>query len=79
MITIAELLNKIRWDKREKPEEYSILYLDRITRKLNKIEYTDIKRIDDGFMVLMRDNEETNIPLHRIRTVLRCRKTVWKR
>ena len=61
MIPIQDLLNKIKWDKRENPEEYSIFYFDRIKKDLIKIPYTNIKRLEGSFMVL--DNEEeTNIP-----------------
>lgn len=78
MITIQDLLNKIKWDKRENPEQYSIFYFDRILNKLIKIPYTKIKRLEGSFMVL--DNiDETNIPLHRIREVTKNNVVVWER
>ena len=78
MQPIHELLNKIKWDKRENPEQYSIFYFDRILNKLIKIPYTKIKRIEDNFMVL--DNEEeSNIPLHRIKKVMKNNVVVWER
>ena len=78
MQPIHELLNKIKWDKRENPEQYSIFYFDRILNKLIKIPYTKIKRIEDNFMVL--DNEEeSNIPLHRIKKVAKDNIVVWER
>ena len=59
-------MNKIKWDKRENPDDYSIFYFDRILNKLIKIPYAKIKRIEDNFMVL--DNgEEPYVPLHRIK------------
>jgi len=79
MITIDELINKIKWDKRENPSEYSLFYIDRITKKLVEIKYSDIKRIDEGLIVLEREGEETNIPLHRIREVRMKGSLVWKR
>jgi uncharacterized protein (UPF0248 family) len=79
MITIDKLINKIKWDKRENPGEYSLLYIDRITKKLVEIKYPDIKRIDEGLIVLERNDEETNIPLHRIREVRKKGIAVWKR
>jgi uncharacterized protein (UPF0248 family) len=79
MITISDLVNKIKWDKREKPSEYSLFYVDRMTKQMMEIKYTDIKRIDEGFIVLERDGEETEIPLHRIREVRKGGKTVWRR
>jgi len=75
---IKDLLNKIKWDKRENPEQYSIFYYDRILNKLIKIPYTKIKRLEGSFMVL--DNEEeSNIPLHRIKKILKKGEVVWER
>jgi uncharacterized protein (UPF0248 family) len=78
MQPIQDLLNKIKWDKREDPEQYSIFYFDRIINKLIKIPYTKIKRIEGSFMVL--DNvEESNVPLHRIKKVAKAKVVVWER
>ena len=78
MQPIHELLNKIKWDKRENPNEYSIFYFDRILNKLIKISYNKIKRIEGSFMVL--DNEEeSNVPLHRIKKVAKNKIVVWER
>jgi len=30
---IRDLLNKIKWDKNKKPEDYSIAYFDRVLNK----------------------------------------------
>jgi len=79
MITIDELVNKIKWDKRENPPDYSLFYIDRITKRLVEIKYEDIKRIDEGVLVLDRNGEETEIPLHRIREVRKKGEVVWKR
>lgn len=78
MIPIKNLLNKIKWDKMENPEDYKIFYLDRILNKLISLPYIKIKRIEGSFMVL--DNEEeSNIPLHRIRKVTKQNVVVWER
>ncbi len=78
MLPIQDLLNKIKWDKRENPDDYSIFYYDRILKKLIKIPYNKIKRIEGSFMIL--DNEEeSNIPLHRIRKVSKNNAVVWER
>ncbi|MBI2128602.1 DUF504 domain-containing protein [Candidatus Woesearchaeota archaeon] len=79
MITIKELLNKIKWDKREEPEDYSVFYLDRVLNRLIEMPYARIKRIEEGFFVIDKDNEETFIPLHRIREVRKKGKLVWQR
>ncbi len=78
MQPIHELLNKIKWDKRENPEEYSIFYFDRILKKLMQIPYNKIKRVEGSFMVL--DNEdESNVHLHRIKKVEKNNVIVWER
>lgn len=78
MQPIQNLLNKIKWDKRENPGEYSIFYYDRILKELIEIPYEEIKRIEGSFMVL--DNEdESNVPLHRIKKVTKEGYVVWQR
>ena len=78
MQPIHELLNKIKWDKRENPNDYFIFYYDRILKKLMQIPYNKIKRIEGSFMVL--DNEEeSNVPLHRIRKVAKNKFVIWER
>jgi uncharacterized protein (UPF0248 family) len=79
MISIVELLNKIKWDKNLNPEEYSVFYLDRITKGLIEIKYLDIKKIEKSFIVIEKNNEEVNIPLHRIRRVERNKRLIWER
>lgn len=78
MQPIRSLLNKIKWDPNLNPDEYSIFYLDRIRKVLIEIEYNDIKKIENEFMILEKD-DEVNIPLHRIRKVKRNKKLVWER
>ena len=78
MQPIQDLLNKIKWDKRENPNDYLIFYYDRILKKLMQIPYNKIKRIEGSFMV-MDNEEESNIPLHRIRKVAKNNAVVWER
>ncbi len=78
MQPIHELLNKIKWDKRENPDDYSIFYYDRILNKLIQLPYNKIKRIEGSFMVLDND-DESNVPLHRIKKVEKNNAVVWER
>lgn len=77
MQPIKDLINKIKWDKRENPKEYSLIYIDLGQRK--ELQYTSIKRLEGNFMIIEKDGEEVDIPLHRIREVKRKGKVAWKR
>ncbi len=77
MIYILDLLNKIKWDKNEKPENYSIAYFDRVSSKKMEIRFNDIKSIEGNFMVVGEEGSE--IPLHRIREVKKKGIIVWQR
>jgi len=79
MISIIDLINKIKWDEKENPEDYTIAYQDRIQNKLIEIPYTKIKRLEGTFMIIDQDGEETNIPTHRIKQVKKKRKIIWQR
>ena len=78
MQPIQNLLNKIKWDKRENPEEYSIFYYGRILKDLIEIPYEEIKRVEGTFMVL-GDEDESNVPLQRVKKVTRDGYVVWQR
>ncbi|MEW5896411.1 MAG: DUF504 domain-containing protein [Nanoarchaeota archaeon] len=79
MIYIKELLNKIKWDKKEHPQEYSLFYYDRIENKLKEIKFAEIKEISKNFLLVEINGKETDIPLHRIRKVEKKGKVVWER
>jgi len=76
MIYIKDLLNKIKWDKRENPDDYKIYYLDRVEKKLIPIKFDEILEIEGSFLKL---EEDKFIPLHRIKKVTKKDKVVWKR
>ncbi len=75
---IGDFLNKIRWDKNLKPEEYTLVYFDRILAKGFEVPFTEISR-RGSFMILRRDGQEVAIPLHRIRQVTRNGVVIWER
>ena len=77
MIPIKDLINKIRWEKRENPEDYILVYID--LDKEKQISYTEIKRLEGNFMILEKQGQEVEIPLHRIRKVKKNNKIIWKR
>ncbi len=75
MITIKDLLNKIRWDSKEDPEGYEIVYTDRVLKKEIRIRFKDVSKIEDEFIIV----NEAMIPLHRIVKVYKKNKLVWER
>ncbi|MBW2966004.1 DUF504 domain-containing protein [Candidatus Woesearchaeota archaeon] len=77
MQPIKDLINKIKWDKRESPKDYSLIYID--LGKKKELAYTEIKRLEGNFMIIERNNEEVEIPLHRIKEVKKKNKIIWKR
>lgn len=79
MIHVKDLLNKIKWDKNLNPNEYTVGYFDRISKKLVWIDFKQVRNIEGNFMVLEKDNKEVNIPLHRIREIKQKHALVWKR
>ena len=79
MKSIKDLLNKIKWDEKEQPEDYVIGYEDRIAKGIMELKFTDIKRLEGTFMIIEKNLEEVNIPLHRVRVVKKKGEIVWKR
>ncbi|MBI2661335.1 DUF504 domain-containing protein [Candidatus Woesearchaeota archaeon] len=78
MQTIKSFINKIKWDKRENPEDYALFYYDRILDRLVELPYGKILKLEGNFMII--DNEEeSNIPLHRVKKVMKQGKVVWGR
>ncbi len=74
---IGEILNKIRWDKHLKPEEYTIVYFDRIAEKTYEVPFLSMGR-EGNFFTLEIDGMKTSIPLHRIRQIRRKGKVMWE-
>ena len=79
MIFIKDLINKIKFDEREKGEDYVFFYYDRVEDKLKLLKFGEIKRVEGSFLVLERKGEEVEIPMHRIRKVEKKGKVVWER
>jgi len=68
--TIREILNEIKWDKKNNVEDFSLKYIHRGSPKNYKdLKITDIKDILGAFFTikgLKFENELVNIPFHRI-------------
>jgi len=72
-----DILNKIKWDKSENPDETFVFYFDRIANKLVKIPFNSIKEIGKSFLTVEKDGEEVEIPIHRVREIKRNEKLIW--
>ena len=75
---VGDLLNRLRWDKNLKPQEYVLVYIDRIEEKNYEIPLTAIAR-KGNFIMILKQGKEQSIPLHRIRQVKRNGKVIWER
>lgn len=66
-VTIRDLLNEIRWDKRHDPESYSIIFIHRTDEgNIKEIPYSSIIDISGGFFTYSYMGDEAIIPLHRV-------------
>lgn len=76
---IIDLLNKIKWDKNLNKDDFTIIYFDRINNNKIEIDFKKIKKIEGNFMVIEREQEEVNIPLHRIKQIRKKGTIIWQR
>jgi len=74
MISIKDLLNKIKWSE-EDSKDYELVYLDRVLQQEVKIRLKNVSKIEDNFMII----DEASIPLHRIVKVYKKGKLIWER
>jgi len=79
MIPIQELLNKIKYSPGEKVEDYVLFYYDRVEDKLMELKLVEVDKVEEGFLILMKEGKEINIPLHRIKKVKKAGKIIWER
>lgn len=79
MIPIKDLLNKIKWDKRENPEDYTIGYWDNMRKEILEFPFKAIKEISENFLLIETEEGEKDIPLHAIKLVRKKGEQLWKR
>ncbi|MEM4263704.1 MAG: DUF504 domain-containing protein [Candidatus Woesearchaeota archaeon] len=79
MITIKELINKIKWDKKENPDDYTLGYWDNMQKKLIMFPYKAIKEMSENFITVEIDSEEKEIPMHAVKIVKKKGEMIWKR
>ena len=67
-----DILNKIKWDVNiQNKDNCKIYFLDKVTKKLQEVKFTDIWEWDKFSMRIFdqEHNEDKDIPLHRIREI----------
>ena len=74
---IGEVLNKIRFDTTVKPEEYTIVYFDRMAEKTEEVKFISIGR-KGNFITVLKDGKDYSVPLHRIRKIKKKGKVIWE-
>ena len=82
MITIRELLNRIRWDPEFGRGEFAIGYFDRVAGQVIRVSLSEVRfDADDHFSFVLHDDagEPLSIPLHRVCEVYRNRGIIWQR
>jgi uncharacterized protein (UPF0248 family) len=82
MISIHELLNRIRWDREFGRGEFVIGYYDRIKKKILSVPLARIAFSSDSraaFEAIEADGTVHSVPYHRVREVHRDGKLIWQR
>ena len=82
MITIRELLNRIRWDRDYGRGEFTVGYFDRVEERIILVPLVRVRfDPDDRFSFQLTDaaGEPLAIPLHRVCEVYRNGELIWRR
>ena len=82
MITIQELLNRIRWDKAFGEGEFSIGFYDRVEDRILIVHFKEIifdKEDHFYFRFVDEAGEVHTVPFHRIKEVYRDGQLIWHR
>ncbi len=70
-ITIRDLLNEVKWDKRHDPNSYSIIFIHRTDEGDTKeIPYSSITEIGSGYFTYSYMGDEATIPFHRVLLII---------
>jgi uncharacterized protein (UPF0248 family) len=82
LITIKQLLDRIRWDREFGRGDFAIGYYDRVARRILRVRLQDL-RIDPAdhfaFDVRGSEGELHHVPFHRVRQVFKDGTLIWHR
>lgn len=82
MISIRELLNRIRWDREYGRGDFAIGYFDRFEQRIMVVPLEEVRfHPDDHSSLVLSDaaGEPLSIPLHRVYEVYRNGELIWHR
>jgi len=82
VISIKELLNRIRWDSEYGRGQFFVGYEDHIAGRVVRVPFSEIAtESGDPFSFSLIDDQglERTIPYHRVREVLRNGVVIWHR
>lgn len=82
MIPIQQLLHRIRWDPEFGRADFVIGYFDRVLGSIVRVPYRT-EQFEGGeqfaFTAVEADGSVHEVPLHRIREVIRNGELIWQR
>jgi len=79
---LKNILNRLRWDSRENPENYLITYRHRgAPGDVKQILASQIMKLGKSYFTLSEDSDEITIPFHRILTIqnLNDDSVIWRK
>jgi uncharacterized protein (UPF0248 family) len=82
MITIRELLNRIRWDRDYARGDFSVGYYDRLEERIILVPFATLEFDPDdhfSFRLVDADGQDHTIPLHRVYEVYHNGECIWRR
>jgi len=82
MITIRELLNRIRWDRDYARGDFAVGYYDRLEARIIIVPFAALEFDPDdhfSFQLTDADGQVHTVPLHRVCEVYRNGELIWQR
>jgi len=79
MVPIYRFLHKIKLDPDEVPEDYTLFYENEDSQELLEVVLGDLLGIEGSLMKVEQDGDILDIPLHRVRKVVKIGEIIWER